>query len=68
MKDFLKVAGVAFVLAILGLFASAFLVMILVGMWHGHNAAIPTLGFVDAMFGVGLVVLLALVVSPATRD
>lgn len=68
MKDFLKVVGTAFVAGALGLITSAFVVMVLVGMWHGHNAAVPALGFVDAMYGVGLVILLALVIAPATRD
>ena len=73
MKDYAKVtAGLlaavvaGFVVGALGLSLGAFLVMILVGMWHGYNDVVPALGFVDCVYGVGLVILLGLIAAPAT--
>ncbi|QAY26950.1 hypothetical protein SEA_SHAWTY_25 [Streptomyces phage Shawty] len=57
-----------FVVAVVGLVVSAFVVMIFVGMWHGHNDAVPALGFVDCLYGVGLVGLLSALVAPSTRS
>jgi uncharacterized membrane protein len=61
-------AALGFAFAFLGLMVSAYAVMILVGMWHGHNDAIPALGFFDSVYGISLVALLALIVAPVTRD
>ncbi|QAX93281.1 hypothetical protein HOV11_gp25 [Streptomyces phage Vash] len=61
-------AVVGFALGVIGLSLSAFVVMILVGMWHGHNDAIPALGFIDCVYGVGLTALLASIVAPVVRD
>ncbi|CAA07126.1 unnamed protein product [Lomovskayavirus C31] len=66
--EFLAFVGVVFVAAVVGLALSAFVVMILIGMWHGHNAAVPALGFIDCLYAVGLTSLLALIVTPVTRD
>lgn len=71
MKKFAAVAAAVaagFLVGVVGLSVSAFVVMIFVGMWHGHNDAVPALGFVDCLYGVGLVGLLAAVAAPVTRD
>jgi phosphate/sulfate permease len=66
--DFLKVFAVWFVLAVVGLAVAALAVMLYLALWHHHNAAVPALGFVDCTYVVGLVGLLGLAVSPATRN
>ncbi|CAD80126.1 gp2 [Streptomyces phage phiBT1] len=73
MKDVSKVAAgfvaaivAGFIVGAAGLSLGAFLVMILVGMWHGYNDVVPALGFVDCVYGVGLVILLGLIAAPAT--
>ncbi|WP_433858223.1 hypothetical protein [Streptomyces kronopolitis] len=72
MKNDLKTLGLAalvgFVLAVLGLSLSAFVVMIYVGMWHGYNDAIPALGFVNCLYGVGLVGILTALGVSVRRD
>jgi hypothetical protein len=68
LKTFAVGAALGFAFAFLGLMVSAYAVMILVGMWHGHNDAIPALGFFDSVYGVALVGLLGLIVAPLTRD
>ncbi|MFJ8955614.1 hypothetical protein ACIRO1_36540 [Streptomyces sp. NPDC102381] len=71
MKDFGAFVGIivaGFILGVVGLSVSAWLVMILVGMWHGYNDAIPALSYVDCAYGVGLTILLGLIVSPAARS
>ncbi|MFE0692760.1 hypothetical protein [Streptomyces sp. NPDC058869] len=72
MKNDLKTLGTAalvgFALSVLGLVVSAYVVMIFVGMWHGHNDAIPALGFVDALYGVGLVSILTALGASVRRD
>jgi hypothetical protein len=72
-KDVAKVAAAllagavaGFIVGAVGLSIAAFVVMILVGMWHGYNDVIPALGFVDCVYGVGLVILLGLFAAPAT--
>ncbi|QAX94725.1 hypothetical protein HOV12_gp25 [Streptomyces phage Lilbooboo] len=65
---FLAAVAVGFVLGVAGLSFAAFLVMILVGMWHGFNDAIPALGFVDCVYGVGLTLLLAGIVRTTQKN
>ncbi|MEU8792182.1 hypothetical protein [Streptomyces sp. NPDC048643] len=60
MFDFLKLFVVAFVLSVLGLCASAFGLMIYVGVWHGYNAAVPAVGFIDCLYAVGILSLLGI--------
>lgn len=60
MLDFLKMFVVAFVLSVLGLCASAFALMIYVGVWHGYNASVPAVGFIDSLFAVGVLSLLGI--------
>ncbi|MEG8276381.1 hypothetical protein [Streptomyces sp. AHA2] len=67
-SDFLKVFAVWLVLSIIGVAVGALAIMAYTAMWHHHNAAVPAVGFVDAAYAVGLVGLLGLLASPATRN
>jgi hypothetical protein len=66
--DFLKVFVVWLVLALAGLGVFALALMLHLAMWHGYNAAVPALGFVDCVYAVALVALLGLAATPATRN
>ncbi|WP_274031203.1 hypothetical protein [Streptomyces sp. MMBL 11-1] len=72
MKNDLKTLGTAalvgFALISLGLAVSAYFSMIVVGMWHGHNDAVPALGFVDCLYGVGLFSILTGLGAYVKRD
>ncbi|MEU2760427.1 hypothetical protein [Streptomyces sp. NPDC007094] len=72
MKNDLKALGtvalIGFALSVLGICLGAYVVMIYVGMWHGHNSAMPTLSFVDAVYAVGLIGILTSLGTFVRRD
>lgn len=68
LKDFFVYFFVALAVAVVGLVVAAAALMVYVGLWHNHNAAVPALGFVDCLYGVGLVGLLTALVAPSTRN
>ncbi|MBJ6623622.1 hypothetical protein [Streptomyces sp. DHE17-7] len=51
-----------------GLALSAYLVMLVVGMWHGHNPGVPALGFVDCLYAVAITGLLTGSTGAVTRN
>jgi hypothetical protein len=68
LKEFFAYFFVALFAAVVGLVAAASVVMVYVGLWHNHNDAVPALGFIDCLYAVGLVGLLAAVAAPSTRS
>lgn len=67
MKDFVAVAVAASLLTLAGLLSTAFVIMIVVGLWHGHNPSVPALGYVDCMYAASLTGLLTLFAAPVAR-
>lgn len=67
MRDIAAVVFLGAFLGALALMASAFVVMLYVGLWHSFNPDFAAVGFVDCMFGVGLVGLLSGLGARVTR-
>lgn len=54
MKDAATVPAVGFAAAMAILLTLAWLLMLLVGVWHAYNPAVPAIGFSDATFAVAV--------------
>jgi hypothetical protein len=67
VRDLIAVVFLGLFLGVLGLMVSAYVVMIYVGMWHGYNPNIAAAGFVDCLYGMGLVVIVTALGGSLTR-
>ncbi|MEV0126365.1 hypothetical protein AB0I16_33275 [Streptomyces sp. NPDC050703] len=55
---------VAGLLVLAMLFVLAWALMLVIGMWHGHNSDVPALGLVDCAFAVTVMSFFGLLVAP----